>query len=309
MLFCPSYYFTFFVVFFLSFFFVPAFIKNVFLQGQVVEQLSYFSRIPGAIITAEMFDVAVQFGTVRGDPTQRLLHDMTCLHAPPVALSNYRERSIKHNYSNNMHSYLASLTGGLNSEGKSYIMLVWKINKNTHTKNSSTNICNEVFLDVTDFFFFFKTDDVYRKVGKTVLYIPLEGLQCSPEEASQDKELVQRMECKPLPSVLSSIRPYVLDLLSQSLLLSVSAVVIYWTDQIKDVLHGQEIMKVWDSCGPLQEIEFWKSRCVKLRDITQQLQKPGVRHIQSILELCKSLYVQRFCKLSKEIQVLEASDM
>uniref|UniRef100_A0A3P8VN13 Dynein axonemal heavy chain 2 n=1 Tax=Cynoglossus semilaevis TaxID=244447 RepID=A0A3P8VN13_CYNSE len=193
--------------------------------GQVVEQLSYFSRIPGAIITAEMFDVAVQFGTVRGDPTQRLLHDMTCLHAPPVALSNYRERSIKHNYSNNMHSYLASLT------------------------------------------------DVYRKVGKTVLYIPLEGLQCSPEEASQDKELVQRME-----------------------------VVIYWTDQIKDVLHGQEIMKVWDSCGPLQEIEFWKSRCVKLRDITQQLQKPGVRHIQSILELCKSLYVQRFCKLSKEIQ-------
>ncbi|KAG7496340.1 dynein heavy chain 2, axonemal [Solea senegalensis] len=200
---------------------------SVPLPGQTVEQLSYFNRMPGAIITAEMFDTTVQFGTMRCDPTQRLLQDMTCLHAPPVALSSYREKSIKHNYTNNMHSYLASLT-----------------------------------------------DDVYRKVGTTVLYIPLEGLQCNPEEASMDKELVQRME----------------------------SVVIFWTDQIKEVLHGQEIMKVWDSCGPLQEIAFWKSRCVKLSDIMQQLQKPGVKHIRNILQLSKSLYVTRFCKLSMEIQ-------
>lgn len=68
--------------------------------------------MPGTIITAEAFDAAVQFGTVRGDPTERLLHDMTCLHAPPVALSTYREKSIKDNYTNNMHCYLASLIGG-----------------------------------------------------------------------------------------------------------------------------------------------------------------------------------------------------
>ncbi|XP_070785989.1 dynein axonemal heavy chain 2 [Enoplosus armatus] len=197
------------------------------LPGQVGEQLSYFSRMPGAIITAETFDAAVQFGTVRGDPTQRLLHDMTCLHAPSVALSTYREKSIKDNYTNNMHCYLASLT-----------------------------------------------DDVYKKVGNTVLYIPMEGLQCSPESASKDKKLVQRME----------------------------TVMINWTDQIKELLNAQGIMKMMDNCGPLQEITFWKSRSAKLLDISQQLQKPGVRHIQNILQLSKSPYVQRFCKLAKEIQ-------
>ncbi|XP_040887758.1 dynein heavy chain 2, axonemal [Toxotes jaculatrix] len=193
----------------------------------VVEQLCCFSRMPGAIITAELFDTVVQFGTVRGDPTQRLLHDMTCLHAPPVALSTYREKSIKDNYTNNMQCYLAELT-----------------------------------------------DYVYKKVGNTVLYIPMEGLQCSPEEACKDKKLVQRME----------------------------TVIIYWTDQIKELLNAQDIMMVRDDCGPLQEIAFWKSRSAKLLDISQQLQKPGVKHIQNILQISKSLYVQRFCKLAKEIQ-------
>ncbi|XP_039997326.1 dynein heavy chain 2, axonemal [Xiphias gladius] len=197
------------------------------MPGQVVEQLSYFSRMPGAIIEAETFDAAIQFGTVRGDPTQRLLHDMTCLHAPPVALSGYRERGIKDNYTNNMHCYLASLT-----------------------------------------------DDVYKKMGNTVLYIPMEGLQCSPEKASKDKKLVQRMEI----------------------------VIIHWTDQIKELLNAQEIMRMRDNCGPLQEIAFWESRSAKLLDISQQLQKPGVRHIQNILQLSKSLYVQRFYNLAKEIQ-------
>uniref|UniRef100_A0A4W6ECP9 Dynein axonemal heavy chain 2 n=1 Tax=Lates calcarifer TaxID=8187 RepID=A0A4W6ECP9_LATCA len=203
------------------------------LKGQVVEQLSYFIRMPGAIITAEVFDTAVQFGTVRVDLTQRLLHDMTCLHAPPVALSTYREKSIKDNYTNNMHCYLASLTGGPLS-----------------------------------------MYDMYKKVGNTVLYIPMEALQCSPEEASKDKKLVQRME----------------------------TVIIHWTDQIKELLNDQEIMKMRDNCGPLQEIAFWESRSAKLLDISQQLQKPGVRHIQNILQLSKSLYVQRFCKLATEIQ-------
>ncbi|KAF1380471.1 hypothetical protein PFLUV_G00164080 [Perca fluviatilis] len=193
----------------------------------VVEQLSYFSRMPGAIITAETFEVAVQFGTVRGDPTQRLLHDMTCLHAPPVALSAWREKSIKDNYVNNMHCFLANLT-----------------------------------------------DDVYKKVGNTVLYIPMEGLQRCPEEASKDKKLVQRME----------------------------TVMIHWTDQIKELLNAKEIMKMRDNCGPLHEIAFRQSHSAKLLNISQQLQKPGVRHIQNILQLSKSLYVQRFSKLTKGIQ-------
>lgn len=69
--------------------------------------------MPGAIITAETFDAAIQFGTVPGDPTHRLLYDMTCLHAPLVALSTYRENNIKDSYTNNMDGYLASLTGGI----------------------------------------------------------------------------------------------------------------------------------------------------------------------------------------------------
>lgn len=38
------------------------------------------------------------------------------------------------------------------------------------------------------------TDDVSEEVDSTVLYIPKEGLKCSPEEASRDRSLVQRME-------------------------------------------------------------------------------------------------------------------
>lgn len=33
-------------------------------------------------------------------------------------------------------------------------------------------------------------------MGKTVLYIPLEALQHSPEVAARDKELVKRLESK-----------------------------------------------------------------------------------------------------------------
>ena len=64
-------------------------------------------------------------------------------------------------------------------------------------------------------------------------------------------------------------------------------------------------MKMKDNYGPLQEIAFWESRSTKLLDISQQLQKPGVRHIQNILELSNSVYLERFCKLAKEIQVQE----
>ncbi|XP_047186413.1 dynein axonemal heavy chain 2 isoform X2 [Scophthalmus maximus] len=197
------------------------------LPGQLVDQLCYFGRMPGAILTVESFDTAVQFATVRGDPIQRMLYEMTCLHAPQIALSAFREKSLKDNYTSHMHSYLASLT-----------------------------------------------DNVYKKFGKTVLYIPMEGLQCSPAEAKNDKKLVQRME----------------------------TVIINWTDQIKEQMRGQDTMKNWDNCGLLQEIACWKSHSVKLLDLMQQLQKPGVRHIEDILRLSKSLYVERFLKLAIEIQ-------
>ncbi|XP_062301425.1 dynein axonemal heavy chain 2 [Scomber scombrus] len=191
------------------------------------EQLAYFIREPGAIITAETFDAAVEFGTVRCNPTDSVLRYMTCLHAPLVALTTNWEKSSKDNYTNHMHCYLSGIT-----------------------------------------------DDVYKKIGKTVLYIPMEGLQRSAEEASKDKKLVQRME----------------------------TVMINWTDQIKELLNAQEILKTEGHCGPLQEIAFRESRSAKLLDISHELQQPGVRHILNILQLSKSLYVQRFCKLVQEIQ-------
>ncbi|KAM8871594.1 dynein axonemal heavy chain 2 isoform 7-T7 [Synchiropus picturatus] len=197
---------------------------------QVAEHLVYFIREPGAIITPETFEAAVQFGTVRGDPTHSLLRFMASLHAPLVSLSAHWEKNIKNNYVNDLHCYLAALT-----------------------------------------------DEVHQKEGQTVLYVPTEGLQFSPEEAVKDKKLLQRME----------------------------TVVIHWTDQIKDFLNRQEVMKMRDGGGPLQEISFWKSRSAMLSDISLQLQKPGVQHILSILQLARSLYVQRFSKMTSQITDFE----
>ncbi|CAB1351566.1 unnamed protein product, partial [Coregonus sp. 'balchen'] len=105
----------------------------------------------------------------------------------------------------------------------------------------------------------------------------MEALQHSPEVASKDKELVQRLEM----------------------------VMIHWTRQIKEVLNAQETVETGDSSGPLEEISFWRSRCADLSGISQQLQKPGVRHIQATLQLSKSSYVPPFCKLTKQIQPCE----
>ncbi|XP_078020536.1 dynein axonemal heavy chain 2 [Epinephelus lanceolatus] len=196
------------------------------MPSRVVEQLFYFCRMPGAIITVETFEEVIQFGTMRSDPAKTLLYEMTCLYAPRLAISTFKDRSIKDTHTYNMHCYLASLT-----------------------------------------------EHVYKKEGKTVLYIPIEGSQCNPKEASKDKKLVQRME----------------------------SVMIFWTDQIKELLNDQE-MKTGDNCGPLVEIAFWQTRSDKLLNISKQLQKPGVRNTQKILELSKSRYLQRFCKLAEEIQ-------
>lgn len=78
---------------------------------------------------------------------------------------------------------------------------------------------------------------------------------------------------------------------------------IHWTDQIKELLNAQQIVEMRDSYGPLQEIDFWKSRSHKLSDISQQLQKPSVRHIQNILQLANSLYVQNFSQMAEQIKV------
>lgn len=79
---------------------------------------------------------------------------------------------------------------------------------------------------------------------------------------------------------------------------------IHWTRQITAVLNVQVAIDAGDSSGLLDEITFWMNRRDDLSGISQQLQKPGVCHIQAILQSSMSSYVQAFCSLTKEIQVL-----
>lgn len=78
---------------------------------------------------------------------------------------------------------------------------------------------------------------------------------------------------------------------------------IHWTRQIKEVLNSQDAYETSENAGPLEEIEFWRSRCDDLSGISDQLDKAGVKHIHAILEHAKSSYVTPFRKLSKLIQV------
>ncbi len=78
---------------------------------------------------------------------------------------------------------------------------------------------------------------------------------------------------------------------------------IHWTRQIKELLSNQDANEIVENAGPLEEIEFWRSRCIDLSGISDQLSKPGVKKIESVLSIAKSSYVGPFLKLSKLIQV------
>ena len=67
----------------------------------------------------------------------------------------------------------------------------------------------------------------------------------------------------------------------------ISASVIHWTRQIKEVLSAQDALEMSESSGPLEEIAFWKSRCTDLSGISKQLDQEGVQSIKEILRLSK----------------------
>ena len=62
-------------------------------------------------------------------------------------------------------------------------------------------------------------------------------------------------------------------------------------------------MEQADTSGPLEEIEFWSTRCEDLSGLTTQLDKPGVLRVCKILEKAKSSYLKQFNKLARLIQV------
>lgn len=78
---------------------------------QVLEQLFYFIRHPGAVITEKSFNRVVQFGSVRGEPVRRFLHQLTWLHAPAVALSTSWDKSKQAQHHHHMNDFLSFLSG------------------------------------------------------------------------------------------------------------------------------------------------------------------------------------------------------
>ncbi|KAL8578357.1 hypothetical protein ACOMHN_031731 [Nucella lapillus] len=119
------------------------------------------------------------------------------------------------------------------------------------------------------------TDTRWKIDGKTVLYIPYEGVESPIDVSADDKEYVQRME----------------------------VCVIHWSRQIKQVLNIQSSEdESAESGGPLAEVDHWKNRCADLLGITSQLDQPPVVRIIQILKTAKSNYISPFLKLSEEIQ-------
>lgn len=117
------------------------------------------------------------------------------------------------------------------------------------------------------------TETANQVKGHTVLYLPDEDLK-DCEAASLDKDLVQRLE-----STLN-----------------------YWTKQIKEVVSNQETSHHVDNSGPLEEIEFWRSRTLDLSGIRNQLDRPGVRNIVKVLQILDSSYLTPFQNLSDMIE-------
>ncbi|TPX53528.1 hypothetical protein SeMB42_g00716 [Synchytrium endobioticum] len=122
-------------------------------------------------------------------------------------------------------------------------------------------------------FMAFLTDAANMRKGATVLYIPKEQLE-HPKIAARNKDVVQRLE---------------------SLLL-------YWTRQIKSVVAGSRSSETSESSGPLEEIQFWKSRCDDLSGISQQLKGQEIGRVINVLQVAQSSYLEAFTKLAQSIQ-------
>ncbi|XP_063712783.1 dynein axonemal heavy chain 2-like isoform X4 [Symsagittifera roscoffensis] len=125
-------------------------------------------------------------------------------------------------------------------------------------------------------FMAYLTDMRHKTEGHTILYIPKEGAAAAEDVAAAcaDKDLVQRLE----------------------------TVMIHWTMQLKEVVYAQDSQEITENSGPLEEIEFWRNRCVDLSSISTQLDKPEVKKIESILDAVKSSYVGQFRKYAQQIQ-------
>nr|CDS32130.1 dynein heavy chain [Hymenolepis microstoma] len=118
------------------------------------------------------------------------------------------------------------------------------------------------------------TDTRWKMSSKTVLYVPMEGVNHPPADQIRDKDLISRLEM----------------------------IAIHWTRQIKEVLSSQSTLDDDERAGPLDEIEFWRNRCDDLIGISKQLDNKNILTIAKTLTLAKSSYIAPFIKLSEEIK-------
>ena len=126
------------------------------------------------------------------------------------------------------------------------------------------------------------TESTFEAQRKTVLYLPSGNFLPDVVTAAKNKDLVQQLE----------------------------SIVISWTRQIKEVVNSHDNAYHAEVSGPLEEIQFWRSRTVDLSGISEQLRRTDVRRVVCVLEASKSSYLARFESLVKKIQdnSIEAND-
>ncbi|XP_078792424.1 dynein axonemal heavy chain 2 isoform X2 [Oryzias latipes] len=74
-----------------------------------LKEVCYFIRTPGAIITEETFNSAVQCCKRRSNLVQGLLNDL-CLHGHTLHLSTFRDQAIQDSYMRSFHEVTAGIT-------------------------------------------------------------------------------------------------------------------------------------------------------------------------------------------------------
>lgn len=134
---------------------------------------------------------------------------------------------------------------------------------------------------LTDSDLFLLTLATYQMKGHTVLYVPDDNHILAAEE-SHSKDVIQQLE----------------------------SLLIHWTRQIKEVINTQHTTESSDQTGPLEEIQFWRSRCDDLSGISDQLNRAEVQRVIRILQTSTSSYLDQFQRLSNLIHegTLQAQD-
>ncbi|KAI9004259.1 dynein heavy chain and region D6 of dynein motor-domain-containing protein [Gaertneriomyces semiglobifer] len=122
-------------------------------------------------------------------------------------------------------------------------------------------------------FMAYLTDTAFQMKGHTVLYVPDENFD-DPEQCAKTKDVVQRLE----------------------------ALMMHWTRQLKEVVNNQHASETTENSGPMEEIQFWQSRCDDLSGISDQLNRNDVQKILRVLTLAKSSYLEQFTRLANLIQ-------